>query len=123
MNSKTIKKVNEIPTPYSSLMKNIHHYIMEIHGKSMNDKLNECLKKGYPAMFFEAKEYNIYDEYSAIKKLMEARGGSTTPYEEGRLKVLEYMINSIIADPIEGDYYEKTNNDLIKEAGRLLSQD
>ena len=30
------------------------------------------------------------------------------------------MLNCIIADPIDGDYHNKENIELLKEAGRLL---
>ena len=114
--------VNELTIIDNNLMKSIHVHIVNRDGDKIHKKLNECLLNGYQPIFFEAKQFNIYDEYMVMKRFIDERGFKSN-YEEGRFKTLEYMINCIIADPINGDYYNKENNDLIKKGGELLASE
>ena len=71
----------------------------------------------------ELDQYNILKEYDAIKKISEANGGFGSKYQEGRFKVLEYIINCATNEPINGDYFDPKNNQILKEAGKLLYED
>ena len=106
----------------NNLMKCIYDEIISREGEKLKKQLDDNLRKGYKSMFFEAKEYNIYDEYMGIKKLKEMRGWQSK-FDEGRFKILEYMINCIIADPINGDYYKKEYCDSVREAAKLLASE
>lgn len=75
----------------------------------------------YPALG-ELKEYNICTEYVAIKRQIDG-GYNKSPFSAGFLKVLTYMINCVLADPMNGDHYDNNNNEILKEGGRLLSED
>lgn len=116
---KIIKRVDQINMIDNNLLKSILVEINNREGDSIKQKIQNSLKNDYMPLVFEATEYNIYTEYMAMKNFIDERGFSGN-YEKGRFKTLEFMINCIIADPIDGNYYNKENAEIIKEAGRLL---
>ena len=118
-NNKNIKTVDQIEITDNNLMRSIYSEIIIREGMAYHDKLTECVKNKFTPIIFEAGQYNIYSEYMAMTNYIKLRGFRDN-YEKGRYKVLEFMINCIIADPINGDYYDEKNSELIKEAGRLL---
>ena len=63
--------------------------------------------------------WNIKREYEAIQNFVENRGYKNK-YEEGRHKVLKYILNKVYHDPEKGDWDDDNNIKLIKEAGQLL---
>ena len=115
-----MKTVSELTITNNNLMKSIYDEIISREGDKIKKQMADNLKIGYTPMFFEAKEYNIYDEYMAMKNIREKRVGVTN-YEEGRFRILEYMINCIIAEPIDGNYYKKEYCDSVEEAAKLLA--
>lgn len=66
----------------------------------------------------ELKHFNIIPEYSALRKK-----NNKNSFDIGRMKILEYIINCVKNDPINGDYYNKENATLIREAGNELNKD
>jgi hypothetical protein len=115
----SIKTVEQLEIIDDNLMKSIYDEVIK-KDNNIHNQLNECLKNGYTPIIFEAMEYNIYTEYMAMTKNFK-KGISNGTFEQGFYKVLEFMINCIIADPINGNYYEQQNSDLLKEGGRLLN--
>jgi hypothetical protein len=79
-------------------------------------KMMEENEKGLNASQ-ELKEFNIIPEYYALSKKP-----NKNSYDLGRMNILKYIINCVKEDPINGDYYNKDNGELIKEAGRLLNE-
>jgi len=118
-NNKNIKTVDQIEITDNNLMRSIYSEIIIREGMAYHDFFTECVKNKFTPIIFEAGQYNIYKEYMAMTNYIKLRGFRDN-YEKGRYKVLEFMINCIIADPINGDYYDEKNSELIKEAGRLL---
>lgn len=115
-----IKTVSEIPFIDNNLLKSIYAELTRREGPQILIKLNNYIESGETPLIIEALHYNIYSEYQAMTTYIKLRG-FTSNYENGRYKVLEFIINCIIADPLNGDYADKSNSDLLKEAGRLLS--
>jgi len=71
----------------------------------------------------ELFEFNIFKEYDALKRLVgvdEARGKIKDAYKIARMKIFEYILNCVKDDPIEGDYYNEENIQLLKDAGKML---
>ena len=66
----------------------------------------------------ELKEYDIMNEYNALKKMQHM-----DLYKSARFKILQYIINCVKADPINGDYYDKDNRKLMIEAGNELNSE
>jgi hypothetical protein len=66
----------------------------------------------------ELKHFNIIPEYSALRKK-----NNKNSFDIGRMKILEYIINCVKNDPINGDYYNKENGQLIIDAGNELNKD
>lgn len=114
-----IKTVGQIKIINNDLMESIYAEIVNRDGHKMHEKIIECTQDIFPPMIFEAATYNIYKEYMAMTRFIKKRGFKNN-YEKGRYKVLKFMLNCIIADPINGDYCNEENNELLKEAGRLL---
>jgi hypothetical protein len=122
MSSKTFKTVDKIEIKNNNLIQSIYDEILaQDDGKNIHEKMTAYVKNRRTPLIFEAKEYNIYDEYMGITNFVKHRGGFQDNYEKGRYRVLEYIINCIIADPLEGDYYEENNTKLLKEGGELLN--
>lgn len=122
MSNKNIKTVDQIVIRDNNLMMSIYAEVFIRDGEIIHNNIETCLKNKHPPLIFEAETYNIYAEYMAMTRFIK-QGGFRDNYQKGRYRVLEYILNCIIADPIEGDYYEKKNNELIEEAGRLLNTD
>ena len=68
----------------------------------------------------ELDGYNIKREYEAIKRYHDKNKSFQNKTQEARYKLLKYIITCTAHDPINGDYYDKENIKLIKEAGKLL---
>jgi hypothetical protein len=72
-----------------------------------------------PYKFKTAKEeligWNIYANHEAI-----TRKKDKSIDDLAILFVCKYLMNCVENDPTNGDYYNKTNNDIMKKAGRLL---
>lgn len=75
----------------------------------------------------EAIEYNIFQEYNALKKYLKIyeqdgkdENDKSYCYSLGRFKTLSYMVKCIKADPQNADWYDEDNIADLKEAGRLL---
>ena len=66
----------------------------------------------------ELKHFNIIPEYDALRKK-----NNKNSFDIGRMKILEYIINCVKNDPINGDYYNKDNAKLMIEAGNELNKD
>ncbi len=126
---KTIKTIDQIEIIDNNLMSSIYNEVINREGNGYHAIFTECVKNTnkntnknkttFTPIIFEAGHYNIYKEYTAMTNYINIRGFRDN-YEKGRYKVIEFMLNCIIADPINGDYYEEKNSELIKEAGRLL---
>ena len=117
--SNKFKTVDQLEIKNNNLMQAILDELIRREGDQIKNKMEKDLRNHYTPMFFEAKEYNVYDEYMAIKGFVEKRGFKDN-YEKGRFKMLEFMINCIIAEPINGNYYCNEYGEIAKEAGRLL---
>ena len=59
--------------------------------------------------------YNIMSEYEKLKKIP-----NKCIYDKAIFNICQYLITCVENDPVNGDYYSKENNEIIKEAGRLL---
>ncbi len=66
----------------------------------------------------ELKHFNIIPEYDALRKK-----NNKNSFDIGSMKILEYIINCVKNDPINGDYYNKDNAKLMIEAGNELNKD
>jgi hypothetical protein len=66
----------------------------------------------------ELKQYNIVEEYEAI-----ARKESKSAYDNAMLNIFQYIMTSAKHDPVNGDYWNEANNELMKQAGELLNKD
>ncbi len=66
----------------------------------------------------ELKHFNIIPEYNALRKK-----NNKNSFDIGRMKILEYIINCVKNDPINGDYCNKDNGKLIIDAGNELNKD
>jgi hypothetical protein len=65
----------------------------------------------------ELKHFNIIPEYHSLRQIEEK-----TSFELARMNILQYIITCVKNDPINGDYYNKENGNLIIEAGKLLNK-
>jgi len=63
--------------------------------------------------------WNIKREYVALQDFVKSRG-YVSKYEEGRHKILKFILNKVYHDPANGDWNDDNNINLIKEAGQLL---
>ena len=69
----------------------------------------------------ELNEYNIIKEYKAIHTFYNMRCKMfKDKYEEARYNILKWIITCATHDPENGDYSDVKNNELIKDAGKLL---
>ena len=68
----------------------------------------------------ELKEYNIINEYNAMKSM---NFQASDLYKTARLKILQYIINCVNADSLNGDYYNENNRKLMIEAGNELNKE
>lgn len=68
----------------------------------------------------ELKEFNIIREFNGLKKLLQQDDVYNKNYKQARYNILLYIINSVKHDHINGDYYDKENNQLVIDAGHLL---
>jgi hypothetical protein len=68
----------------------------------------------------ELKEFNIIKEFNGLKKLLQQEDVPRKNYKQARYNILLYIINSVKYDHINGDYYDKDNNQLVIDAGHLL---
>jgi hypothetical protein len=70
--------------------------------------------------FNELFEYNIFDEYNALLKILSEPEPKNNKYVKARFNMLKYVIKSIKNDPIQGDYWDDECDILLKDAGKLL---
>ena len=78
-----------------------------------------------PTALIEACEYNVFSEYGALDRFdtyNEFGKCKNMLYDKARYCILKYIIECVRNDPINGDYYEKSNSNLMKEAGELLNK-
>ena len=68
----------------------------------------------------ELKEYNIMKEYNSLKSM---NFPASDLYKSARLKILQYIINCVNADSLNGDYYNEDNRKLMIEAGNELNKE
>ena len=69
----------------------------------------------------ELIEYNIIKEYKGIYEFCNLRGGELyDKYEEVRYKILKWILTCATYDPENGDYSNDKNDELVKDAGKLL---
>jgi hypothetical protein len=69
----------------------------------------------------ELDVWNIKQEYKAIHNLYIDRGKHfKNKYEEARYKILKWIITCATYDPEEGDLISEKNDEMLKDAGRLL---
>ena len=85
-------------------------------------KMMEDSERGLTASQ-ELKHFNIIPEYSALRKK-----NNKNSFDIGRMKILEYIINCVKNDPINGDYYNNIhlvniNAKIMIEAGNELNKD
>ena len=116
-----IKTIEEIEIINDNILGSICNEIKQREGDKFNERVKEYLRGGRKPMIFEATEYGIYEKYKEIKKKKER--GEIQKAEEGRYRVLKYMINCIIAEPMEGNNYSKENDEMVKEGGRMLDEE
>ena len=73
----------------------------------------------------ELQEFNIITEYKDISNLIKRYDKITKPKDilikTAEHKILKYVLTCAIHDPINGDYSNKDNFNLLKEAGNILN--
>ena len=80
-----------------------------------------CKEKKRATAKEELIQYNIIKEYNGIHKFYKLRGGEfNNKYEEARYKILKWIITCATYDPENGDYSNDKNDELVKDAGKLL---
>lgn len=115
-----VKTVDQIKIINNDLMKSIYDELLERDGTKIHTYLTNCVINGHKPIFYEAKEYGIYDEFMIMTKNIKENGFENN-YEQGKYKVLEFMINCIIANPINGHYFDEKNRELIIDSKKLLN--
>jgi hypothetical protein len=65
----------------------------------------------------ELIKYDIINQYNQLKKCQ-----NMNLIISARMKMLQYVINSVEADPINGDFYNANNKKIIIEAGNELNK-
>jgi hypothetical protein len=69
----------------------------------------------------ELEIYSIMTECRALHKYKSQR--ELSKFDLARYYMLKYIIKCALKDPVCGDYSDKENTELMKEAGRLLNED
>ena len=73
----------------------------------------------------ELQEFNIFTEYKDIAKLLKQYDNQAMPkavlVKKAEHKILKYVITCAVRDPINGDYSNEDNNNLLREAGNILN--
>ena len=65
------------------------------------------------------KELEVYDIMNQYNSLKETK--NLDLIKSARLKMFQYVINSVKADPVNGDFYNENNKKIIIEAGNELN--
>ena len=112
------KTVEEITIKDGNLMQSVYDEIANREGKmKLEQKLQKCKDNGCTALLFEST--HVFNEYMEIDQ--DVRNDRVDgDFERAYHKILQFIINCIIADPIEGFFFNKKNHELIMEAGKLL---
>lgn len=71
----------------------------------------------------EIDYFNIQREFDGIERITKKNPKLMSKYKLARYKILQYMINCVKHDGVNGDWYDEENYKLVKEAGMLLYQD
>lgn len=72
----------------------------------------------------ELKEYNIIEEYEALKNLLKKKlNHKDRLYKQARFNLLQYIITCVEHDENQGNYYSEENKQLAVEAGKMLFEE
>ena len=74
----------------------------------------------YEKHFSASQEFNIITEFHGLRKLLQIDGVTTKDYKQARYNILQYIINCVKHDHVNGDYSNTVNDQLIIDAGHLL---
>jgi len=90
--------------------------------KSFNCSNFDTSNLGKYRAVLELFEYNIFEEYDALKRLVKCAEelGKKDMYKIARMKIFEYILNCVKGDPINGDVYSAENEQLLKDARKIL---
>jgi hypothetical protein len=90
--------------------------------KTLIDENNGDISK-FPAVQ-ELFEYNIFPELNGLNRLIECAKlrGETDLYKIGRRGILEYIIQCVENEPVNGNYFTQDNKQLMVESGKILNK-
>lgn len=90
----------------------------EFSNKIDFSKLNPNMGMNRAAL--ELFEFNIFEEYDALKQFVKANG-TKDMYKIARMKIFEYILNCVKSDPMDGETEScEKNIQLLKDAGKML---